>query len=215
VGIGEWVVKESSLAVRTRTMSIGNRVAAALTAFSSNDTEQALHDICSAIDTTATKEAGKGGRRSYEEFIRDNFVLISRTAFGVEGTIGKLRIAYNHPDITPDADGLCGIEEVVYHVVRCGLYHEASLPATLTFVQTNFIKCDRGSTLVLPANLVKGLIAAVVVSPANSGETIDPKYELTFDFVKISVNKLWGKRAEVNALLDAICSVRHAISAIG
>ncbi len=196
-------------------MSVGKRVAAALTAFSSNDTEQALHDICSAIDTTPTTEAGKGGRRSYKEFIGDNFALISRAALGVEGTIGKLRIAYNHPDITPDADGLCGIEEIIYHVVRCGCYHETSLPSTLTFVQANAIKCDGGSTLVLPANLVKGLIAAVVVSPVNSGETIDPKHELTFDFVKISVNKLWGKRAELNALLDAICSVRHAISAIG
>ncbi len=75
-------------------MSIGSRVSAALDALAKGDAEQALHDICSAIEVTASKEAGKGGRRSYKEFIRDNFVLITRSAFGVEGTLARLRVKY-------------------------------------------------------------------------------------------------------------------------
>ena len=68
-------------------MTIANRVAAALLAMSNEDPESALHDICSAIEVTAANEAGRGGRRSYKDFIGDNFDLISRASFGVEGTL--------------------------------------------------------------------------------------------------------------------------------
>jgi hypothetical protein len=71
-------------------MSVGSRVSAALDAFAKEQYEQALHDICSATEVTATKEAGKGGRKSYKDFIADNMVIITRCGFGVDGTFAQM-----------------------------------------------------------------------------------------------------------------------------
>ncbi len=195
-------------------MSIGKRVSATLGALAKGDHEQALHDICSAIEVTATKEAGKSGRRSYKDFIADNLVLITRSAFGVDGTWGSMGFKYDHPDVKPGPNGFCSFEDIMYHVVRCGLYHEATLPSSLTFTNNNVISCDGGKTLSLPAALTKGLTVAVLTSPVNAGEGIDPRYEINIDFVKIVANKLWGKRAALTALLEGIVSVWEAIKAI-
>ena len=49
--------------------TIAKRVAAALDAMAKPDAEQGLHDICSAIETTAEAEYGKGGKKSYKDYI--------------------------------------------------------------------------------------------------------------------------------------------------
>jgi hypothetical protein len=192
-------------------MSISKRVKAALDAMKGDDPEQALHDICSAIEQTAKQESGGKGARTYKDFIRDNFTLISRSSFGVEGSMGQLQVAYSHPQITPDADGLVGFEAIVYHVVRCGLYHSTELPVSLRFQKGKVIHADGGSSLVLPSELVNGLIMAVVASPSNANESLDPHYRMEIQFVGLVVNNVWGKRDQLNALFDSMVNLISAV----
>ena len=184
-------------------MSIGKKVSRAMDELQAGDAEEALYQISSAVEATAKAEYGTGGRGNYKNFIHDNFGLITKIAFG-HARILKLRIGYSHPEIKSDADGTCSIEEVFYHAVRCGLAHETKLPHNLVFTDEQAIKPDKSGTLFLPKSLVMGLIVAVVVSPANAGEKADKPCGIQYIGLNIPVEKMWGKRAELIRLHEAV-----------
>lgn len=194
-------------------MSVAKRVAAAFEALAKDDYEQAFHDICSAIEVTANGEFGQGGRGSYKRLIADNFELVSRLAFPGT-TMRSLRVAYNHPDVPLDDEGFCSIEDIVYHAIRCGLYHTATMPVNLSFANSNTIVADGGHTLQLPSKLILGLIAAIVTSPSNSSERIQADYSLSYQGISIPFSKLWGKRDELNSICEAADQLQRAIAAL-
>ena len=108
-------------------MSIGKRVAEAVEKMDAGDPEGALFQISSAIDATAKREFSKAGRRSYKDFVHDNLALITDITF--QGTrILNLHFAFDHPQIAKDSSGTCTIQDILYHAVRCGLYHDSALP---------------------------------------------------------------------------------------
>lgn len=181
-------------------MSVGKRVEEAIAKMDADDPEGALYQISSAIDATAKKQFTKGGRASYKDFIHENFGLITDVAFAGRRIL-NLHLGYEHPEIKPDDKGLCSVEDVLYHAVRCGLFHEARLPTNLRFTTEGQIRVDEGS-LVLPSALIYGLIAAIVVSPANSGERVSGTSVLNLGGSPLLLNCLWGKRHELLWLLD-------------
>jgi hypothetical protein len=182
-------------------MSIGRRVADAVDKVAAGDPEGALHAICAAIESTAKQEFGKPGRSSYKEFIHSNLGMITAVAFG--GTqVLNIYLAIDHPDLPKGADGLCSIQDIFYHVVRCGLYHDSGLPSALEFADEQRIRCENGH-LVLPTSLIYGLIAAVVVAPVNRGESTGKTTILNLGDFPIPVSHLWGRRSEFLWLLDA------------
>ena len=178
-------------------MSIAKRVAEAVEKMAQNDTEGALLPISAAVDATATKHFNRRGRKSYKDFIHENLSLITKVAFGP--SIMNINIKYDHPDLETGPDGLCTIQDILYHVVRCGLTHSAKLPSTLKFVDENKFQVDN-DLLVLPASLVFGLIAAVVVCPENADQTIPDNYVLNVRGFQIKLNDLWGKKQELENL---------------
>ncbi len=179
-------------------MSISDRVADAIDGMAQGNTEGALISICPAIDATASKHYNKRGKQSYKRFVRENLSLITKAAFG-GATFGQIRLKYAHPELPKVADDLQPIENILYHVVRCGLLHTAELPDTLTFVVENRFRVDDGM-LVLPASLVVGFVVAVIACPANSDQTTDESYQLNVGGQSIPVNNLWGKRDAVLAI---------------
>lgn len=181
-------------------MSIAKRVAEAFGKMVQNDPEGALLPISSAVDATATKYYGRRGRKSYKDFIHENLALITKVGFGP--MILNINIKYSHPDLETDHNGLCSIQDILYHVVRCGLAHSAELPSTLKFVNDNSIY-NEGDTLVLPASLIYGLIAAVVVCPNNSNQSMPEKYGLELNGIQFIFNNWWGKKEELENQLFA------------
>ena len=190
-------------------MSISKRVAEAVEKMARGDTEGSLFQICSALDATAAQLYGKGGGKSYRDFIHENLEIITHAALGF--SILNLNLQYdinaNRPagmaPIPPDANGLFSVEQIFYHAVRCCLYHEAKLPSDLTFDEKPIIDV-KPEGLVLPASLVYGLIAAVVACPINVGERVNDAYGINVEGVQIPLNKLWGKRDELRALYAAM-----------
>ena len=182
-------------------MSIGKRVAEAVDKLAQNDAEGALLPISSAVDATATKHFNRRGRKSYKNFIRENLGLITKVGFGA--SMMNVSFKYDHPDLETGPDGVCTIQDILYHVVRCGLAHSAELPSTLKFVDEN--KCQAGNgLLVLPASLIYGFIAAVVVCPENTDQTIPERYRMNVRGFQITLNDLWGKKTEFENLLAAM-----------
>jgi hypothetical protein len=186
-------------------MSIGKRVSDAIDKMGASDPEGALFAICAALEATAAKEFGKPGRSSYKDFVSQNLGLITNIAFG-RGRILNLRLDYDHPEMKKNSDGVYPIEEILYHAVRCGLYHTAGLPSNLRFVAEQKIYCNNGA-LVLPASFVYGLITAVIVAPVNAHESASKPSMLNLGEFPIPISRLWGRRVELLWLLDAVGEV--------
>jgi hypothetical protein len=182
-------------------MSIGKRVSDAIDKMEVSDPEAALFAICAALEATAAKEFGKPGRSSYKDFISQNLGLITNIAFG-RGRILNLRLDYDHPEMKKNSEGVYPIEEILYHAVRCGLYHAAELPNNLRFVAEQKIYYDSGA-LVLPASFVYGLVTAVIVAPVNAHEVASKPSMLNLGDFPLPISHLWGRRAELLWLLDA------------
>lgn len=187
-------------------MSVGKRVADTIDKMEIGDPEGALFQICAAIDFTAKTEAGKSGRGSYKDFIHQNLGLITDIAFG--RNILNLNLGYEHPDLKKNADGCVPVQDIFYHVVRCGLYHDTSLPDDLKFADEMQIRVKDG-VLVLPSALIYGLITAVVISPANRDQHAPKEALLNLGDFPIPINKLWGRRNELLWLLDAVNEIKR------
>jgi hypothetical protein len=182
-------------------MSIGKRVAETVEKMAQNDAEGALLPISAAVDATATKHFNRRGRKSYKDFIYENLGLITKVGLGP--SVMNINLKYDHPDLETGPDGLCTIQDVLYHVVRCGLAHSAELPSTLKFVDEYKFKVEN-NLLVLPASLIYGLIAAVVVCPENTDQTIPDNFGLNVRGFQITLNDLWGKKTELENLFAAM-----------
>lgn len=182
-------------------MSIAARVGDTIDKMKASDPEGALFSICAAIEATAKKEGGKGGRKAYKDFIHNNLGLITRFVSNI--VMHNINLPYDHPKIKKTQDGLCSVQDILYHVVRCGLYHDAKLPDDLKFTNEGRIQAGP-DVLVLPASLIYGFVAAVVVSPTNVDEVLSKPSVMNIGNVRIPINKLWGRRAELMWLLDAI-----------
>ena len=134
-------------------MSIANRVHDAIERMDGDNYEGALNDICGAIEDTAAREYGKGGRANYKRFVHDNLLLITRTA-GISGGIANLYFDYRHPEIELDANGHCTFEQIVYHAIRCGLYHAGQLPLDLQFAPEKVIGRGKGSNVLITGSSI-------------------------------------------------------------
>ena len=189
-------------------MSIGKRVAEAIDKYAAGDVESALIPTSIAIDATAQKFYGKPGRGSYKDFIKDNMPLITRIALNGTKILNLIlaipqEILDDCPEIESDASRGCRVEEIFYHVIRCGLLHEGKIPSQFVFTDEAIISLREGR-ISLPAKLVYGFVMAVVVCPANRGEIIGDNYGIELNGYQLPLNQLWGKRDKLWNLYEAM-----------
>ena len=185
-------------------MSIATFVEAAIGMQVSRRMDLALALTCSAVDATAGKvfSVGKDQKKlnnnqRYKAFLRANLSLITR--FGFPGIIADgIRIRYTAPsgslalehDMKP-INGYVGIEDVIYHTVRCGLLHACEVDQRIRFTMETIIG-DFGETFSIPAAMVTGLLASVVLHPANKAEMADAAAKISLDGDEYPLNHLWG-----------------------
>lgn len=165
------------------------------------DIAAAWQSACIAVEATAKREFGAGGRSNYKRFVRENCALITKIGVGVG--IERIRLKYSAPGIDVGADGTCPIEDVIYHAIRCGLVHDASIPANLELTPERIFSITP-QKLVIPESLVDGLAMACLVSPANRDVKLSESRTIQIRGVPMSANKFAGRRAEIVWLLDAI-----------
>lgn len=177
-------------------MSIAKRVEDAIEKLTSEDADGALIPCSIAIDATAQKIYGKPGRGSFKGFIRDNMKLITRIAFNGT-TIENLnlnvpqRVLEATPEMKTNSDGLCGVDEILYHVVRCGLLHQATLPQGfhIHFQDRGGIKVENDH-LEISGSIILGLLIAVVCSSVNNHERPTKPIALNMSSYDVPINKL-------------------------
>jgi len=181
-------------------MSIAKRILETIQKFEINDIEGALIPVCIAVDATAKREypSLKSNSVRYKAFLRDNLWIIGLVGFN--GLIGqKIRLQFNHPDIKQDESGLCNIEDIIYHIIRCGLLHEASIDKYIKFSSKTILSFDR-TKYIISKSLPLGLAAAVILSPFNRNEKIGDSIGIEIGKAGFLIDHIWGKKNDIGLL---------------
>ena len=145
-------------------MSVGSFLAAVKILYDNKKYEEALCMACITIDACSAKEYPDRGDRSnakrYKLFLKRHFSTICKYGFpGIQAT--NIRIKINVPDsnLKPDENGYVDMEQIIYHVLRCGLVHDCSIEKTIQFTDTTIIG-DWNDKFYIPKDIIWGLIAA-------------------------------------------------------
>ena len=105
-------------------VSVGQRVQSMIDHMSKGEIELALSDICIAIDITSQKYYNEPNSSAscYKRFLKENIWMIVVTGMGSLIT-EAVKLPFTHKDIKSDYEGYCTLEQIIYHVMRCGLIH--------------------------------------------------------------------------------------------
>lgn len=125
--------------------------------------EEALCLACIAVDACAAKQYPniKKNAVRYKKFLKKHFSTICRYGFpGIQAT--TIRIKVNIPNIAlkVDCNGCVDMEQIIYHVIRCGLVHECDIGDTIQFTDSVFIG-DWNEKFYIPKDFIWGLIYAI------------------------------------------------------
>ena len=93
-----------------------------------------------------------------------------------------------------DKDSYTSMEAILYTIVRCGLVHECDVETKIRFTkETQIGNFDK--IFCLPAALILGLLAAVVLHPVNAAERSQLDSSIELSGRSFLLNSLWGKGA--------------------
>ncbi len=180
-------------------MSIGTFISSSLNLLREGKYDVALSLACSAVDATSAKlfPDAKYNNVRYKSFLKRNMRIV--TTFGMPGlSAGGVRIkCINIPDLKTDDENMAGLEDIIYHIIRCGLIHQCEIENRIEFTERTMLG-DFESKFRIPHAIIFGLIMAVILSKENASEEMQDFHEIQFNGKHIGLNSLWGK-VEVNA----------------
>jgi len=175
-------------------LSVGQRIQEAIDHMGKGEIMRALTPACIALDITSQRHAGakRSGRAIFKRFVTEHMWLISYLGFpGLMSSI--VRVPFSHPDVKPDAAGTVGIDDIVYHIIRCGLIHSDETSAKIVWSSALALGLDNHGNLVLHQDLVWALIATVVFAPVNKSESVPETYWIQIGGFKSFVSEYWGR----------------------
>lgn len=162
-------------------MSIADRVTECVNKYDSNDLENALIQICIALDGTAKKEYPRikeVGER-FRAFVRANMDIITFFTFNTNVFINC-------------KFGEWTIDQFIYKVLRCGLLHEGELSELFKFAEIGEPVSIGARQWCLPKTFIYGTLLAVIGASSNSDQRTDPHLAVTIMGNSFRVNELWG-----------------------
>ena len=143
-------------------MSVQSFVNSAKILYENGKYEDALCLVCIAMDACSSKQfSHKGNAERYKNFLKRHFSTICKYGFpGIEAS--NIRIKVNVPNISlkPDKNGYVDMEQIIYHVLRCGLVHECNIESTIQFTETSIIG-DWNEKFYIPKDIIWGFIKAI------------------------------------------------------
>jgi hypothetical protein len=105
--------------------------------------------------------------------------------------LGHLYQCTTIPDLKTDHESMAGIEDIIYHIIRCGLIHQCEIDKQIEFAEETLVG-DFDGKFRIPANIVYGLIMAVVLDESNKNESLDKSYFIKINDRDYDLNTLWG-----------------------
>ena len=126
--------------------------------------EEALCITLIAIDACSAREyPDKGNRENakrYKCFLKKHFSIICEYGFpGICVTDIKIKVNVPNVALKTDKNGYVDMEQIIYHVLRCGLVHEFNIDKTIQFTDATIIG-DCNDKFYIPKDIIWGLLAA-------------------------------------------------------
>lgn len=144
-------------------MSVSSFLNAAQYLYDNNFYDEAFCLVCVALDASAQLQYPnlKVGER-YKKFISANFRKICSEGFpGISADSIRIKIDTEVKNLKLDKDGYSGMDDIIYHVIRCGLVHECAIDQSVKFVDSTIIGNWEKGLFLLPKTIIIGLIASV------------------------------------------------------
>ena len=143
-------------------MSIQSFVNSAKILYDNEKYEEALCLVCIAIDACSShRYPTKRNAERYKLFLKEHFSTICRYGFpGIEASSIRIKVNVSNSALKPDSNGYVDMEQIIYHVIRCGLVHECNIERTIQFTETSIIT-DWNEKFYLPKDIIWGFIEAI------------------------------------------------------
>lgn len=183
-------------------MSVGSQVADAMRKLSAGCFEDAIVSASVALSATARLEYPRAGdKAACHSFLEHSLPIICKVGWVSFGVSQPINFRYRR--LNSKSPGICVLTmpEMLYDVVRCTAVHEAGLPDNLRFTHQPLIQTGPNGELVLPIDVVYGLLIAVVASPKNADQKVEGNPVFTFGGRSIRINDLWGRRCKIEAFI--------------
>jgi len=183
-------------------MSIGSQVADAMRKLSEDRFEDAVVAASVALSATARLEYPTDkDKAACRKFLEQNLLIISKIGWMSFGVSQPINFRYRRLDSKAAGISVRTMPEMLYDVVRCTAVHEAGLPENLRFTKKSVIQTGLDGELVLPIDVIYGLLIAIVTSPKNADEQVEGDPVFSFGGKSIRVNELWGERGKIDAFI--------------
>ena len=188
-------------------VTLSQRVERAIDEVGKNHFEEALLQAAIAIDVTAKNyfKSAKSSKSNYKQLLKDYSWLIELMAFqGIN--LDDSRFG-NYP-----IDGISepSFQDLIYHTVRCNLVHGEGVPENFEFSDGNIFSM-RKNHLILPKNLIWGLLAVVVFCSANSNHESGGGYWLGVFNNRFVIDDFWGQEQVIKRIYENRKLTRVAI----
>lgn len=168
-------------------MSIQSFINAAKVLYAEGYYEEALCLVCSAVDASAARcdpnrevssnkkvsknkkpskskklSPNKNGAERYKTFLSDHFWTLTTKGFpGISAGGMSIKMNTEIANLIPDDDGRADMEQIIYHVLRCGLVHNCDIDSAIEFTDQTIIGNWEAGKFYIPKAIIEGLIAAV------------------------------------------------------
>lgn len=172
-------------------MSVADRVSECITKYNANDLDNALIQLCIALDGTAKNEyprIKKVGER-FKAFIKANQDIITYFTFNT-----NMFIDCQFGDYT--------IEQFIYKILRCGLLHEGEIPRMFKFAEPGQPATIGGQQWCFPKTFIFGSLLAVIGASSNAKQVVPDHIGVTVMGNGFKVNELWGRADIVRKTME-------------
>ena len=185
-------------------VSVGQRVQSMIDHMSKGEIELALSDICIAIDITSQKYYNEPNSSAscYKRFLKENIWMIVVTGMGSLIT-EAVKLPFTHKDIKSDYEGYCTLEQIIYHVMSCGLIHGTGEESKIVWNTNVPLAIDKDQNLNISPSFIWGLALCVITCPVNLHERVGDYCWISMATFKYLINDLWGKRDSVKNMIKS------------
>ena len=185
-------------------VSVGQRVQSMIDHMSKGEVELALSDICIAIDITSQKYYNEpiSSASCYKRFLKETMWMIVVTGMGSLIT-EAIKLPFKHKDIKSDSEGYCTLEQIIYHVMRCGLINGTGEESKIIWNSNVPLAIDKDQNLNISPSFIWGLALCVITCPVNIHERVGDYCWISMATFKYLINDLWGKRDSVKKMIKS------------
>ena len=106
----------------------------------------------------------------------------------------------NIPGLKDKKEDSIPFEDIIYHVVRCQLLHNAELPDEIEFIDKTRIQNDNG-TLKISKTFIIALIVLVVSSKKNKNEQSPARFSIRQRDKILKLDQLWGDKEKIRDIV--------------